>query len=281
MAQPKTDSITPEGTITRSAVDATLDAARIARPIHYLDDGRTIAITPDAHTYRDITDPHRLPPFIKTAVTVDDRASLVIYINRFQTPQSLLIADYDAGKIAARLDWHNPSVDDVTGIPAPLTHTATLALRDSEEFKRWAAIQGKMLPQAEFAAFLEENATDITDPEPTTMIEISRDLEATQGVAFKSSTRLENGDRAFVYETETRAKGDVKVPREFTLDIPLYNGEAPRPLRCAFRWRIAEGGLFLGFEWRRVEYIRRAEFSEIATTVSEDTGRPVIFGRQS
>jgi hypothetical protein len=129
------------------------------------------------------------------------------------------------------------------------------------------------------AAFLEENAVDVVDPEPAVLIEISRDLEGTQGVTFKSSTRLENGDRSFVYETETRAKGDIRVPREFTLEIPLYEGEEPTSLRCAFRWRISGGALQMGFQWRRVEYQRRAHFAQIANAAAEATGRPVFFGR--
>ena len=111
------------------------------------------------------------------------------------------------------------------------------------------------------------------------LIEISRDLEAVQDVNFKSSTRLESGDRAFVYETETRTKGEVKVPREFALNIPLYNGEEPVVIRCALRFRVNAGGLFLGFEWRRVEYARQAHFMQIAHMAAEETGLPVFYGR--
>src|SRR5690606_24603427 len=116
-------------------------------------------------------------------------------------------------------------------------------LRPSEEWARWDEFEGALRPQAEFAAFLEENAVDILEPESAAMIEVSRDLEATQGVAFMASTRLENGDRKFVYETETHVKGDVQVPREFKLHIPLYQGENPVELSAALRFRVASGGL--------------------------------------
>lgn len=43
---------------------------------------------------------------------------------------------------------------------------------------------------------------------------------------------------------------------------------------------VAEADEQLG-DWRRVEYQRRAHFAEIATAASDETGRPVFFGRTS
>ena len=265
-----------------SALDAAIKAARLASPVIDGPHGARHILVPEGFRLETAHDPHALPPHIvKTAVVVDQRASLSAYVNRFSDARSILIADYDAGSIKAVLDWHfdNAVVDGGSLDPQPREHTCTLKLRPSEEFKRWAEMENSFHGQAEFAAFLEENAVDVIDPEPAVLIEISRDLEGTQGVTFKSSTRLENGDRSFVYETETRAKGDIKVPREFVLSIPLYEGEEPVPLRCAFRWRINGGQLQMGFIWRRVEYQRRAHFAQIATAASEETGRPVFFGR--
>lgn len=267
-----------------SALDAAIKAARLASPVIDGPHGARHILVPDGFRLETAHDPHALPPHIvKTAVVVDQRASLSAYLNRFSDVRSILIADYDAGSIKAVLDWHfdNAVVDGGSLDPQPREHTCTLKLRPSEEFKRWAEMENSFHGQAEFASFLEENAVDVIDPAPAVLIEISRDLEGTQGVTFKSSTRLEKGDRSFVYETETRAKGDIKVPREFVLSIPLYDGEEPVPLRCAFRWRINGGQLQMGFVWRRVEYQRRAHFAQIATAASEETGCPVYFGRSA
>lgn len=262
-----------------SALDAAIRAAHIASPAIHGPHGARHILVPAGFRLEEAHDPFRLPPHItNTEVVVDERASLSTYVNRFSDDRSILIADYDAGAILAVLDWHG---DNQAGnLEAnPCDHRCTLRLRPSEEFNRWAEMENKFHSQAEFAAFLEENAVDVADPEPAVLIEISRDLEGTQGVTFKSSTRLENGDRAFTYETETKARGDIKVPREFTLSIPLYAGEAPVPLRCAFRWRINSGQLQMGFVWRRVEYQRRAHFEQIAYAAADETGRPVFFGR--
>ena len=154
-------------------------------------------------------------------------------------------------------------------------------LRKSEEFQRWDEFEGALRDQADFARFLEENSSDIYAPDPATMIEISRDFEATVGQTYKSAIRLDNGDRRMVFESDTKVANDVIIPEKFTLSIPIYNGEEPDLLTCLFRWRAAGGGAVkLAFQWHRVEYQRRAHFALIARTAAEETGLPVYMGRQ-
>lgn len=264
----------------REVLDTAIRAAWLAEPVVAEMGGRKIVAHPKDVQLSTVDDPHALPPRIKQTVTVDTRDSLVAYANRFSCPRSILIANIDLGTIEAHLDWHGDNADtaEPLGAGADL-HRAKLLLRDSEEFKRWNAFEGELHDQVVFASFLEENSVDVIDPEPAVLIEISRDLEVTQGATFKSSNRLENGDRKFTYETETRVKGEVQVPREFRVSIPLYAGEEPVELRCALRFRPSGDGLKLGFEWRRVEYQRLAHFQQIATAAADETGLPVFYGR--
>lgn len=264
-----------------AAVLATvIDAARLASPVVHGPDGRQYAVIPRNHDLRELANPAILPPWPHQRVTVDDRASLVAYANRFSDPRSVLLADYDAGTISARLDWHSDNRGGEAG-PGPDKHSVTLKLRASEEFARWDGFEGQMHNQDEFAHFLEENAADVAEPEAAVMIEISRDFEATVGQTYKSSVRLDNGDRRMVFESETKAMNGIVVPQKFRLSIPVYQGERPELLTCLFRWRAAGGGkVQLGFEWHRVEYLRQAHFAAIAFQVAEDTGLPVFIGRQ-
>jgi hypothetical protein len=277
----------PDASYPHQALDAAIQAARISDPIIPGDNGLQHVMMPPNYRLHELRDPFALPPYIAAHPVVDDKTSLIEYTNRFSDMRSIIMADYDRGTICARLDWHHSNDDEA---PAALaaqanTHSCTLKLLPSEEFSRWNAFEmaapktGGMHSQAEFAAFLEENAADVIIPDPTVLIEISRDLEAVQGVNFASRTRLESGDRAFTYETETKTKGELRVPREFTLAIPLYNGEPAIEIRCALRFQVTPGGLLLGYEWRRVEYARRSHFNAIAHSVAEETGRPVFFGR--
>lgn len=268
-------------------LETVLKAARIADPVIDRPNGVAFAFVPEGFKLQDISDPHRLPPFIKGRVTVDDAESLIQYCNRFSDSRSVIIADLDALTIGAQLDWHahngfgglnedpaRPRLD-----PQPCAHLAALKLRQSEEFARWAEIEGKLHDQMVFAEFLDENASDIIDPEPAVMIEIARDLEAVQGAKFKANTRLQTGERSFSYETETHVKGDLRVPQRFRLAIPLFHGEEPTEIEASFRFRPQPDGLKLGFVWRRVEYVRQAVFRSIAHRVSEATACPVFYGR--
>jgi uncharacterized protein YfdQ (DUF2303 family) len=279
-----------EASYPEGALDAAIRAALYADPVLTSGDHSQHVMLPPGFKLHELPNPSALPRYINASVEVDDRNSLEQYVNRFWEEGTVVFADYQSGCITSRLDWHcrvpEPETDEngVLIYPwpphvRPAAHSCTFRLKPSEEFSRWSMFEGEFHSQDAFAAFLEENAADVVDPDPAVLIEISRDLEGSQGVTFKSSTRLENGDRSFRYETETKAHGDIRIPREFVLSIPLFEGEEPVPLRCAFRWRINAGALQMAFVWRRVEYQRRAYFNQMAALVAENTGRPVFIGR--
>lgn len=242
-------------------------------------DDREHLLVPTGYTLIDITDPNRLAPRPLAQVTVDDRASLVAYTKRHMTDHSVILADYTAGTITTAIDWHPHNQHKVSGTSGARQHMVQLKLLPSEEFTRWAAMENKMHTQADFALFLEENASDIYFPEPAIMLELARDLEAVGNQTFTARTRLQNGDNTFAFETENKIVSKVQAPTEFQLMIPVYHGEEPEVLTAKFRWRPAATGLSLGFVWHRVEYMRRARFTQIAAAAAEDTGLPFIAGR--
>lgn len=264
------------------ALETAIRGAMLADKVIPGPDGRSHVALPRDFTLSPLPDDSRLPPIPAQRITVDDRASLVTYANRFRDARSIIIADFDTLEIAAHLDWHphNAHADFLSS--GAQKHSATLKLRPSEEFARWDAMEGKLVPQEDFARFLEENSSDVGYPEAATMIEISRDFEATVGQTYKSSVRLDNGDRKLVFETESKVQNGVIIPDRFTLHIPIYNGEEPDTLTALFRWRAMGGGaIALGFQWHRVEYQRRAHFAQIAAFAAEETGLPHIMGRKS
>lgn len=262
----------------RGSLDAAIDAARLASPL--IDRGdRQFAFVPDGYSLQDISDPLRLPGRVRQNVVLDDARSTSAFINRFSGPSSVLIADFEALTITATLDFHGANAGAEAGSVGACDFKALFRLLPSEEFLRWDKMEGSLHDQAAFAEFLEENSVDIASPDPATMVEISRDLEASTDASFKAKTRPENGDRAFVYETETKVKGEIVVPTKFSLCIPLFNGEEPEILEARFRFRPLPDGLKMGFVWHRVEYRRRAQFNLIATRIAEETGVPVFNDR--
>ena len=265
----------PQGTL-----DAAIAAAIAASPVFTGRDGGLHIALPATHRLHPLPDDTALPARPRARITLDDRDSLVAYARRHASDASCLLADYDKGTVCARLDWHPHNQGPAHGTAGADEHSATLVLRPAEEFARWNAMAGKLHEQDAFARFLEENAGDVDHPDAATMIEISRDFEATVGQVYKSSVNLANGDRRLMFESETKAQHGIVVPRQFTLAIPVWNGEPPDTLTALFRWRARpDGGVMLGFEWHRLEYRRRAHFVQIATAVAEATGLPVYYGR--
>lgn len=288
---PKTPDPVPQAELIAPAIDVcspgetletVLKAARLANPIYFGPSNRQYLALPDGFKLHELPDDGRLDPWPVQRVTVDDRASLSSYANRFSDDRSIIIADYDELTISARLDYHRHNQDPDEGRSGPDEHSVTLKLRPSEEFTRWNAfVKQGFVNQETFARFLEENSTDVLRPDPATLIEIARDFEATVGQTYKTSTRLDNGDRRIVFETDTRATNDVVIPQKITLRIPFYNGEEPSDIEAHFRWRGSNGGaVIFALEWHRVEYHRRAHFNAIAFTAAEETGLPVFLGRQ-
>lgn len=263
----------------RHALDAGLAAAALQKPVVQAQDGREYLLAPNGFSKHDITDPLKLPTRIEQRITVDTRESLTAYANRFHDNRSILIADYDAGAITAHLDFHSDNEHELQA--QHNDHAVTLQMRDSEEYSRWNKMEGELHSQENFALFIEENVADVSYPDHSDLVEICRELEASQGVNFKSGTRLENGDRSFTYETETHVKSELTVPKEIGLLIPLYHGEEPTEIHAKFRFKPTANGLMLGFRWHRVEYMRQAKFQEMATIAADDTGLPVFFGRQT
>jgi uncharacterized protein YfdQ (DUF2303 family) len=284
MAQPPTNPPAQAKTDRDTARDdllAGIDAATLAKPVIIGSDGREHVLIPQGFKTEDITDPHRFAPLpAHGVITVDDRTSLVVYANRHQDKEtSAIFADYDAGTITARLDWHYHNDAGRHPYASHDRHRVTLKLRESEEWKRWNKMQGLMHAQADFALFLEENAADILHPEPSIFIELARDLEAASGMTFKSRNRLDNGDMEFHFAEESRITNKAVVPDSFDLQIPLYQGEDSETLTAKFRWKATPGGLLLGFVWHRVEYMRQARFAQIAAAAAEDTSLPFYLGR--
>lgn len=288
--------------VDKTETDAVADLARQAHHIPDVvrhDNGRAFLMIPDgADTFRevDITDPHALATeplaFVRQGVTLQTVDSLVDYVNRFKSPDTVLLADIANSRIAALIDYHTPPTTAIAEgdaaptevAPAqaqPVTHRAAMALPFSEEWKTWRDVSGKMMPQKEFAQFLEENLGDISRPSGADLLDVARDLQAVRKADFKRVVRTNGDDESFEYSEETTAgarNGTVEVPTHFALQIPVYFGSRTVELQAFLRWKLEEGALLLGIKLHRPEHVRQAMFHEIVGDAGDRTGQPVLYG---
>jgi len=194
----------------------------------------------------------------------------------------MIFADMDHNIIGAIIDYHKAPTPSGTGPSAEiLQHSVTLDIPYSEEWMLWTAIDGKLMPQLQFVRFLEENASDVSAPATADLIEVCRDIQGLRNVEFTSVVRADsNNAEKFQYSDTSgvRGKGDIDIPKEFTLEIPVYFNDRAYTVRALLRNEIDDGKLKLGIKLWRKEYVRQTAFRNIMAGVSTNTSIEVLFG---
>lgn len=243
------------------------------------EDGREFLVVPDDHTSQEITRPNSvetwLPDFITQSVAVQTADSLVEYVNRYKGANTLLFADISSDTIAAQIDYHGKDV------AAHGMHRATLKLTRSIEWAEWTAISDKLMPQLDFARFIEENAYDVCAPDGASLLETIRDIQAHRKVYFSKAVRTSSESENFEYAEDTQAatRGGIEIPTKFKLGIPVYFGESDVDLFAFLRWKLDPPTLLLGIKLHRPEHVRQAVFKAIVQGLAERTECMAVFGK--
>jgi uncharacterized protein YfdQ (DUF2303 family) len=191
-----------------------------------------------------------------------DAASFARYLDRHAMGQTEVFADVQHARVVAVLDSHLPEQ------PGWQKHRATLTLTQSPAWKAWLARDGDLIPQVEFAEFIELNAADVRTPAPTDLLDLAQTFEATKAVEYESSERLADGQTRLGYRETVTAKagqkGDVEIPQSLTLGVRPYIGGPLYAVTARFRYRIdREQHLRLGYVIERPQVILDAAFEDV------------------
>jgi uncharacterized protein YfdQ (DUF2303 family) len=199
------------------------------------------------------------PERTKANVSVLDPASFIEYFALYRTPQSRVFAFEPTISVLGVIDYHEAQS------AAWCQHRVTLNLRQSEQWKAWTARNNKQMTQTEFAEFLEQNAVDIVQPSPASVIEVARELEAKTEVEFGSGVRTQDGQFRFRYSEQIKATvggGQVEVPERFIVSIPVFIGGQDIQLEALLRFRCKDAKLVFWYTLvRPEETIRQAFFA--------------------
>lgn len=233
--------------------------------IHLVPEGYEVAVT----DLQEIRERHAPWPYRKTGTTVVSNVeSFLAYWSKHALPGSEITVG--SGGLIGIIDAHD--VDRAGWCQ----HHVDLRLRESEEWKDWTSLSGKLLPQEAFVEFLEGHAGDVITPDAATMLEVAQSLEARSGVDFKSAYRGADGQRKFKYEETTSAKagskGELEIPERITLSLRVFHGADRVEVPARFRYRITGGGLALGYVIDRQADIRDAALTLVAGQVREGVG---------
>jgi uncharacterized protein YfdQ (DUF2303 family) len=270
-------------TDTRTENDTVAEVARIATEPHDLQlGGYYVVQTPDGHSTVDLTgDQWRDLPRRKVGtVVVHDVAGFAHYYGRHADGDTEVYADLDTGVITAVLDAH-----EAGGRPRWEEHRLQLRLKHTEQWMRWTSKNRYLLPQVQFAEFLEDNLVDIAaEPVPAaTMLQVASTFQALTKGTFTSKANLTSGARTLFFEETTDAtsgtgKQQVPVPEKFAVllapfdDVDLYRIEA------RLRYRIEDSQLKLCFVLDRPEDSLRDAVKSVVDKVAEQTGATIMRG---
>jgi uncharacterized protein YfdQ (DUF2303 family) len=223
------------------------------------------------------------PAYIIANIKIATSKSLIDYVNRFKTADTVIFADPEANKIVACIDYHQASADNAdptTAAKAGLnTHTATLVLRHSNEWDTWVAHNDMPIEQKKFARGLEEQKRDFFTPDGATLLEAILDMERNIHVQINRQIDDAGSDRGrSSYSKETTG---TSLPQVWSVAIPVYFGENPTAITAYVREGNEEGKILVGYKLSRIENTREQEFTRIVSDVGVATGVPVMLGSRT
>jgi len=214
------------------------------------------------------------PAFIDQVVNLDQAQSLVDYVNRFKTPDTVILADLHELEIAAVIDYHKAESE----APGLAEHCAVLGLKYSAEWETWSAISGRMYDQKAFARLIDINSDDIVQPAGAALLEMVMDVEMATTVSVARKLESSGSDRG---KTDaSRVVSGTKLPPFFLLSIPVFTGEPTVEVRAMTKDSQDgnTGKVSLGLELVRTRIIVEMELARIARDIAADTSVPVMMG---
>jgi uncharacterized protein YfdQ (DUF2303 family) len=218
------------------------------------------------------------------AVKLSDAPSFIAYVNAFKLPETRVFADPATNVVTAILDYHVAGESEANAARWG-AHRVSLTLQHTEAWKRWTLQDGQKVDQLTFAEFIENNLRDIAEPDGSTILGVSRSLEATKEVGFKSGLRLSDGQTQLVYNERIEATAQVNqqqmaIPEKFVLGIvPFEGGTEAYSVTARLRYRIANGGkLSIGYDLLRPDLIVEDARKQTLSAIGEQIGLTILRG---
>jgi uncharacterized protein YfdQ (DUF2303 family) len=222
--------------------------------------------------------------------------SFIALTQRHQTADSAIFANTDWTKpsLTSVIDYH---INETGGHADNGKHRIHYEFPLSDSWKAWIAIDGKSLPQVEFAEFIEDHIADLSAPDtmeeedfrhkfsfkvafPTQLVELSRGLQINSASRVKNAQSLQSGEAQIIFEEEHRdANGNkLDVPGMFILAIPPFFQGAPTRIPVRLRYRLSGGNLIWICKLYRPDvYITEQVVRDMEKAGSE-TGLPTFQG---
>lgn len=212
------------------------------------------------------------PAFAAASAQVDTTLSLVNYVNRFKTENTMIFANLEDTQIVACIDYHSAG----NAAPGLRQHKVTLELAHSNEWDLWNKHDEVLMEQGKFARFVEENRLDIISPDGASLLEMVLDME--KGVVMRVGRKMARAGSDRGQSASSMDVDGTELPPVWTLMMPVFTGEPVVTVTAYARDELREGKLFVGFKLSKTDNIIEAELTRIANAIHEATEVPVVLG---
>jgi uncharacterized protein YfdQ (DUF2303 family) len=273
---------------TEAAVDALLAAGAVDVDEHHIADDTTpdllTAVVPAGYKVEtvDLSTYDRLrsvPRRVTGDAVVTDTSSWLAYYGKYADDSAEVFGDVRTSTVVGILN-----APDAAAAPGWGDHRVTLQLQHSAAWQAWVALNGKPMSQTRFAEHIEDRTPDLVEPDAATMLEVAQSIEATNGLKFESGSRLQSGQKRFVYteKIEARAgqRGELDIPTQIKIKLPVWRGvDIAVEMTARFRFRITAEGLQLAYVLDQLDDQVDAAWSALLDELTSKIPVPVLAGK--
>lgn len=203
------------------------------------------------------------------------------YVNKHKSSdETVIIADEDLGEIEAVINDHGKET------PAWGDFRVLLKLGFSDQWKIWFEncnlCREKLFGQVEFADFIEDNRADLkvgtfqdndgNEVENLSALELSAlmtNLQVTSEEKFISKIDMVSGRMTMSYENEETGKGNVIIPKQIFLAIPVYRDGDLFQVKIRIRHRLQGGSARFFYIIDQIPLLKKTAFDKICKRITD------------
>lgn len=240
-----------------------------------------LAVVPDSMGVVDLEKYGIAPTSIRQSVELHNLEDFTSLVNRFKNDASIIFVSPNLKSLAgggtlatAVIDYHGKDA------PAWGNNTITLKARASLAYEKLMALDGKLLPQPEFAVAIEDVSAFASSIARADLLEIAQTLRLTSKGDFSNFNDEASGSVDFRYNLQVNASAGTSVERKLTVpaqvsfNVAVLDGLDPVDIPVKLLYRTPNSTndkVQMGFKILDRAWIEDAALQQVASAISEGT----------